>query len=465
VRERVFAAMAAAGGTAGLRKAQQRLEAAENKLEKAEAALEEAEESDPVDEPRVAKAELGIAKAKVGVAEAKVGVAEASGDGVRVAEARVGVAKAELGVAESKWEAAPQEQKDRLWTLVESAQRAVETLRAAAPPHGELNKDVNKNLQSMLELQKKQWEEQKKQAEEQKKQAEEQAEEQKERHQQLLHQLKREEEQSIAMSNCDKATFSSLLNQLSLRIVHERVEFAPDTDFTAFDWSDAAEDQQMSECLQHLKQIVSIPDTLAWYDVHSNKHYLDSDVPVLNRSLKGTTDLIVAEIVYADDGDDRHALALLVELKKPATLRLRREECLRQTYLELIAQSVYAESKWKPLAVLTDLNDFWRIMWFQGRELHVAATARNFAVLFLSHTLSTTDNPILQYCDGVSQRTRFVAMSQRDVGAGEFASVTGDVGNALLLDLDLDEGERRRALNEATISNIVCANQWLKMYS
>mmetsp|Transcript_35648 Transcript_35648/g.89908 ORF Transcript_35648/g.89908 Transcript_35648/m.89908 type:complete len:461 (+) Transcript_35648:360-1742(+) len=460
--------MEAAGGTGGVCRAQERLDAAQRKLH-------EAEEADSVDEVWVAKAELGVAKAKVGVAEAsgdavrvaearvgvaeaKVGVAEASGDGVRVAEARVGVAKAELGVAESKWEAAPQEQKDRLWTLVESAQRAVETLRAAAPPHGELNKDVNKNLQSMLELQKKQWEEQKKQAEEQ-------AEEQKERHQQLLHQLKREEEQSIAMSNCDKATFSSLLNQLSLRIVHERVEFAPDTDFTAFDWSDAAEDQQMSECLQHLKQIVSIPDTLAWYDVHSNKHYLDSDVPVLNRSLKGTTDLIVAEIVYADDGDDRHALALLVELKKPATLRLRREECLRQTYLELIAQSVYAESKWKPLAVLTDLNDFWRIMWFQGRELHVAATARNFAVLFLSHTLSTTDNPILQYCDGVSQRTRFVAMSQRDVGAGEFASVTGDVGNALLLDLDLDEGERRRALNEATISNIVCANQWLKMYS
>lgn len=107
--------MAAAGGTAaeaGLRKAQQRLEAAENKLEKAEAALQKAEESDPVDEQRVAKAELGIAKAKVSVAEAKVGVAEA------------------------KWEAAPQEQSDRLWTRVESAQRALETLRAAAPPHG-----------------------------------------------------------------------------------------------------------------------------------------------------------------------------------------------------------------------------------------------------------------------------------------------------------------------------------------
>jgi len=437
-------------------RAQQKLEAAELKLGAVEEELVAAKGATPPDVQRVAEAKLGVAKAELGVAEAK------------------------LGVAEAKWQAATDGHRDRLGGLVDTAQKSVESaqkivdaattayqnaLQAAAPPHGELNKDVNKNLQSMLELQKKQWEEQKKQAEEQKKQAEEQAEEQKERHQQLLHQLKREEEQSIAMSNCDKATFSSLLNQLSLRIVHKRVEFAPDTELTAFDWSDAAEDQQMSECLQHLKQIVSIPDTLAWYDVHSNKHYLDSDVPVLNRSLKGTTDLIVAEIVYADDGDDRHALALLVELKKPATLRSRREECLRQTYLKLIAQSVYAESKWKPLAVLTDLNDFWRIMWFQGRELHVAATARNFAVLFLSHTLSSTDNPILQYCNGVSQRTRFVAMSQRDVGASEFASVTGDVGNALLLDLDLDEGERRRALNEATISNIVSANQWLKMYS
>ena len=66
-----------------------------------------------------------------------MGVAEASGDGVRVAEARVGVAEAKVGVAEAKWEAAPQEQSDRLWTRVESAQRALETLRAAAPPHGE----------------------------------------------------------------------------------------------------------------------------------------------------------------------------------------------------------------------------------------------------------------------------------------------------------------------------------------
>jgi hypothetical protein len=78
-----------------------------------------------------------VAEARVGVAEAKVGVAEASGDGVRVAEARVGVAEAKVGVAEAKWEAAPQEQSDRLWTRVESAQRALETLRAAAPPHGE----------------------------------------------------------------------------------------------------------------------------------------------------------------------------------------------------------------------------------------------------------------------------------------------------------------------------------------
>eukprot|EP00283_Hemiselmis_rufescens_P009101 CAMPEP_0173417928 /NCGR_PEP_ID=MMETSP1357-20121228/189_1 /TAXON_ID=77926 /ORGANISM="Hemiselmis rufescens, Strain PCC563" /LENGTH=65 /DNA_ID=CAMNT_0014380317 /DNA_START=356 /DNA_END=549 /DNA_ORIENTATION=- len=65
--------MEAAGGTGGVCRAQERLDAAQRKLH-------EAEEADSVDEVWVAKAELGVAKAKVGVAEA-------SGDAVRVAEA------------------------------------------------------------------------------------------------------------------------------------------------------------------------------------------------------------------------------------------------------------------------------------------------------------------------------------------------------------------------------------------
>eukprot|EP00282_Hemiselmis_andersenii_P043334 CAMPEP_0172069406 /NCGR_PEP_ID=MMETSP1043-20130122/12716_1 /TAXON_ID=464988 /ORGANISM="Hemiselmis andersenii, Strain CCMP441" /LENGTH=492 /DNA_ID=CAMNT_0012729707 /DNA_START=273 /DNA_END=1752 /DNA_ORIENTATION=- len=134
--------MAAGGSTAGMGRAQERLDAAER-------FLQEAEKAHPVDELRVAKAELGVAKAELGVAKAELkaapqeekataelGVAKAE-LGVAKAElkaapqeekatAELGVAKAELGVAKAEWQAAPKESKDQLWKLVECAQAAVD---------------------------------------------------------------------------------------------------------------------------------------------------------------------------------------------------------------------------------------------------------------------------------------------------------------------------------------------------
>uniref|UniRef100_A0A7S1DLQ0 Uncharacterized protein n=1 Tax=Hemiselmis andersenii TaxID=464988 RepID=A0A7S1DLQ0_HEMAN len=104
--------MTSAGGTDELSRAQQRLIAAENRLDAAQEKVTEAVAAEAEDEHRVAKAELGVAKARLGVAEAKVGVAEA------------------------KWQAGSQEDKAQLWALVESAQTAVQDLRAAAPHHG-----------------------------------------------------------------------------------------------------------------------------------------------------------------------------------------------------------------------------------------------------------------------------------------------------------------------------------------
>mmetsp|Transcript_37239 Transcript_37239/g.93512 ORF Transcript_37239/g.93512 Transcript_37239/m.93512 type:complete len:468 (+) Transcript_37239:193-1596(+) len=127
--------MAAVGGTDELTEARGKLRAAEEELSDAKKELV-ASKADR-DAPRiaeakvgVAEAKVGVAEAKVGVAEAKVGVAEAGGDAARVAEAKVGVAKAE-------WQAAPGEkEKDRLWTLVQSAQAALEALHAATQHHG-----------------------------------------------------------------------------------------------------------------------------------------------------------------------------------------------------------------------------------------------------------------------------------------------------------------------------------------
>jgi len=128
--------MADAGGTDGLSNAQQRLGAAERRLATAETELQEAPESDPVDEQRVAKAERAVSRAELGVAKAELGVAKAelkAAPADEKANAELGVAKAELGVAEAKWQAARQEDKVQLWTLVESAQAALEAIRTPAP--------------------------------------------------------------------------------------------------------------------------------------------------------------------------------------------------------------------------------------------------------------------------------------------------------------------------------------------
>jgi len=103
--------MAAVGGTDELTEARGKLRAAEEELSDAKKELV-ASKADR-DAPRIAEAKVGVAEAKVGVAEAKVGVAEA------------------------KWQAAPGEkEKDRLWTLVQCAQAAVEALRPVAQHHG-----------------------------------------------------------------------------------------------------------------------------------------------------------------------------------------------------------------------------------------------------------------------------------------------------------------------------------------
>ena len=72
---------------------------------------------------------------------------------------------------------------------------------------------------------------------------------------------------------------------------------------------------------------------------------------------------------------------LFFELKKPDVLKATDLKCFRQTVLELVAASM--QSRFRPMALLTDLVSSFRLMWMDGRKICFAkmSGASAFSIL------------------------------------------------------------------------------------
>lgn len=130
----------------------------------------------------------------------------------------------------------------------------------------------------------------------------------------------------------------------------------------AFQWSDENENQQYERYLQYLVQHLSVP-----------RHLLVKRAPVgmldtlksrlLPFDLTGTSDVMIVE-KSAGTLTPIFGVRMLFEMKKPNMMK---PQASYQAMGELLAADQH--TPFAPIVVLTDLVDYWRFCWLEGKLL------------------------------------------------------------------------------------------------
>ena len=128
----------------------------------------------------------------------------------------------------------------------------------------------------------------------------------------------------------------------------------------AFQWSDENENQQYERYLSYLRSNLSVPRHLSverappsLLDTFKSR-YLPFDV-------RGTSDVMVVE--RASGITPVFGIRMLLELKKQRP----DAKDVYQTMGELLAADQH--TPFSPIVVLTDLAEYWRFCWLEGRQL------------------------------------------------------------------------------------------------
>ena len=128
----------------------------------------------------------------------------------------------------------------------------------------------------------------------------------------------------------------------------------------AFQWSDENENQQYERYLSYLRSNLSVPRHLSverappsLLDTFKSR-YLPFDV-------RGTSDVMVVE--RASGITPVFGIRMLMELKKQRP----DAKDVYQTMGELLAADQH--TPFSPIVVLTDLAEYWRFCWLEGRQL------------------------------------------------------------------------------------------------
>jgi len=256
-------------------------------------------------------------------------------------------------------------------------------------------------------------------------------------------------EGSEAISKYPVVKYQQLVQELGLTLVPIELDFgqAQMPSSVTYQWDDSGERQQADECLSYLSRQLSIPKSCVLQSVDNEKSFLDVSKSHLGTShgLQGTSDIAVLDRDMVRHSVKRAGILVLFELKKAVA-----EGDVRQAQLELIASCKI--SQFRPVVVLTDLQEEWRTFWLCGKQICMTICSRAQALFFLNRLLASHDNPGLDLRsvlpDELIDRTLLSSAVPSQSGPG-YADAEDDYQDSLLTKEEQIEQERQWIMSTA----------------
>jgi len=180
-----------------------------------------------------------------------------------------------------------------------------------------------------------------------------------------------EKKASMLLSNATTRNKDEPLQLLRLRehgaAWDKKPEDADLPDFTSHEWLAGVEDsaENREAYMKYLQCHVALPDNYSVVDVQPNRTLLSTPLANTGRTIRGTTDVVVAESRNIQNNAVRNNVEALLELKKPENLR-QTDHC-PQAVVEHLAAS-HLNANVGVVSFLTDLTNSWTIFWFGWSE-------------------------------------------------------------------------------------------------
>ncbi len=141
-------------------------------------------------------------------------------------------------------------------------------------------------------------------------------------------------------------------------------------------WTDPTEPQQVDACMAWLRTVIHLPRDKVFVDVRRTSDLLDvasASAPWLPFSLRGTSDVAIADRDHVSNHLVSRGLLILFELKKVV-----QAGDIHQAYAQLIAADIH--SNFSVVTILTDLNDEWHLLWTEERAVKVTRVSLGAAL-------------------------------------------------------------------------------------
>lgn len=191
-------------------------------------------------------------------------------------------------------------------------------------------------------------------------------------------------------------------------------------------------------CLSHLQQLLPLPgdaeQPLTWIDCTNNTNLLTvtNKEDVLDfRSISGTSDIAIVTAASREMSWERKGLCILFELKKPQSMN---SKALHQALCQLVLANLVC-GELKPVVVLTDLQESWRLLWMAGSTAKVASFTSSAAALAAIDGCIVQASALAAYKQPTCPPGLPLDIAKREPAAFPAGpAVEGDVGN--LADLE-----------------------------
>lgn len=130
----------------------------------------------------------------------------------------------------------------------------------------------------------------------------------------------------------------------------------PPKDVPPFEWSPNKDDVYTNECLDWLRQNITIPDNVELYCASREHNFLSTTIASTQFNITGTLGVVIADKVYINDNNTPSGVRVGLELKRKVGAN-----DYMQAIVELVTVSI--ASKYSVAIVLTDLSFHWQFFW------------------------------------------------------------------------------------------------------
>ncbi|KAJ9528760.1 hypothetical protein QJQ45_020661 [Haematococcus lacustris] len=177
-----------------------------------------------------------------------------------------------------------------------------------------------------------------------------------------------------ALSNISQTAWDYVQQDFELQMVGLQPNDLPDVkpapDVPAYQWQDCREDDQKDAYMLYIRGIIPLDERTEWIQGDKHRTLLNANQvhkwPVGEAELyhlSGTTDAAAVLTAYMSMGLPWEGIRLTIVVKK---------QIVDKWHFEAAAQLICANitsSKFKPLAILTDLVDEWHLKYMSGHKL------------------------------------------------------------------------------------------------